>query len=266
MRTRLRSMADFIRRKRKIGIALGSGGAKGMAHLGFLQVLKENGIEADIYCGTSAGAIVGALCAKGYSPADIVSLLTNIQYGGAALAAMLSGSLEPLLSSVDDALGSVDIEELSKPFCAIATDYATGNEVRLKSGNAARAVLASSSIPPLFKGMRIGGTLLADGAFCNAVPGDAARELGADIVIGVALSPVDTYKDVEFSCSSGERRIINQSGFSRCDLLFEPDLTAFRTTDIHYAPQIYDAGYECASANMSQILQICRRSAARKSV
>lgn len=245
---------------------MGSGGAKGMAHLGFLQALSENGIQADIYCGTSAGSIVGALCARGYAPADIVSLLTNLQYGGAALTAMLSGSLEPLFGAVDDALGGVNIEELSKPFCAIATDTANGGEVRLKTGNAARAVLASSSIPPLFRGMKVGDKVLADGAFCNAIPGDAARELGADIVIGVALSPVDSYRQTEFTCSSGESVLLRQSGFSQCDLLFEPDLTAFRATDIQYALQIYDAGYECAQKNMSRILQVCRGAASRKRI
>ena len=71
VRTRLRSMADFIRRKRKIGIALGSGGAKGLAHLGALQAFEENGIRFDVLAGTSAGSIAGSLYAKGYSPAEM---------------------------------------------------------------------------------------------------------------------------------------------------------------------------------------------------
>ena len=251
-------------KKKKIGVALGSGGAKGMAHLGILQAMWESGIDADIYAGTSAGSIVGAMCARGYSPADIVELLKRLQYGSTALATVLSGSLESALPLLDDALGGVDIGELSKPFCAVATDSADGSEVLLKEGNAARAVLASSSIPPMFKGIRIGERLLVDGAFSNAIPADAARALGADVVIGVALSPALSYEEVEFVCSSGETRTIRQKGFLQADLLLEPDLSAFRTTDILYASQIYDAGYDCAISHMQQILHLCGRAAAQR--
>lgn len=263
---RWRQMSELFRffKKKKIGLALGSGGAKGMAHLGVLQALSENGIEADVYAGTSAGSIVGAMCARGYSPADIVELLKRIQYGSTALAALLSGSLESVQPLLDDALGGVEIGELLKPFCAVATDSADGSEVRLKDGNAARAVLASSSIPPMFKGMRFGERVLVDGAFCNAIPADVARSLGADVVIGVALSPAFSYGEVDFVCSSGEARTIRQKGFLQADILLEPDLAAFGTTDIQFASQIYDAGYDCAMSHMQEILRLCGRTSVQK--
>lgn len=270
-RTRLRSMPErkgirglFRRRVPKVGAALGSGGAKGLAHLGALQALAENGIAFDVYAGTSAGAIVGALSARGYTPRDIVELFTGQSYGGAALGAMLKGSLEPLVPVVDDALGGCAIEELGKPFCAIATDAESGAQVVLRTGNAARAVLASSSMPPLFRGMRSGVRSLADGAFCNAVPGDAARALGADFVIGIALSPVSRYRETEYITSSGEKKVYKQTGFACCDILLEPDLSAFRATDVQYGAQMYDIGYTCAQERMGEILRALRRAPAAR--
>ncbi len=249
-----------------IGLALGSGGAKGMAHLGALQAFAENGIVFDVFAGTSAGAIVGALSARGYGPQDIVGLMTGSSYGGAVLGSMLKGSLEPMVPIVDDALGGTDISELGKPFCAIVTNVKDGTERVLTQGNAARAVLASSSIAPLFQPMKIDGESYADGAYCNAVPGDAARRLGADFVIGIALSFAENYRQTQFVTSGGERKNIRQTGFEKCDILLEPDLRNFKPIDIQYGAQMYDIGYACAQERMGEILRAIRGRAEKRTV
>lgn len=255
----------FRKKKEKtIGLALGSGGAKGMAHLGALQAFAENGIVFDVFAGTSAGAIVGALSARGYSSQDIVGLMTGSVYGGAVLGAMLKGSLEPVVPVVDDALGGCDISELEKPFCAIVTKVSDGTQRILTEGNAARAVLASSSMPPLFQGLEIDGEKYADGAFCNAIPGDAARMLGADLVIGIALSPAESYRETQFATADGGRKTIRQTGFEKCDILLEPDLKDFKAIDIQYGAQMYDIGYACAQDRMGEILRAIHGGKARQ--
>ena len=267
---RLRSMPERVsfpkfwhRKRRSLGVALGSGGAKGLAHLGALQAMSEEGIEFDVYAGTSAGSIVGALCACGYTPKDIVELLLRMGYGGAAVSSMLKGSLEPMQPVLDDVFGGREIQDLKKPFCAIATDASDGGEVVLREGNAARAVLASSSIPPLFRGIDWEGKRLVDGAFCNAIPGDAARKLGADIVIGIALSPVQSYRESVFVTSAGEQKILEQSGFAACDVLLEPDLSQYGAADIQMSMRMYDIGYACAQESMQKILRAVGRARAQ---
>ncbi len=115
--------------------------------------------------------------------------------------------------------------------------------------------MASSSMPPLFQGLEIDGEKYADGAFCDAIPGDAARILGADLVIGIALSPAESYRETQFIAADGGRKTIRQTGFEKCDILLEPDLKDFKAIDIQYGAQMYDIGYACAQDRMGEILR-----------
>ena len=99
-------------KKKRWGLALGSGGAKGMAHLGALQAFADANMQFDMVAGTSAGAIVGAMYCKGYSPTDISELLARLEYGGVALSVLRTGSLLPLVELLDDLLGGCDIADL----------------------------------------------------------------------------------------------------------------------------------------------------------
>lgn len=243
------------KRKIRIGAALGSGGARGMAHLGALSALEEAGISFDVFAGTSAGSIAGALRARGYSCADIVELFSRIDYKNFMLSAAASGTSRPALDMLRRLLGDCSISELKKPFAAVATDTADGTEVVLKEGSAAEAVLASCSIPPLFRGLKIGERTLVDGAFVNAIPGDVARELGADFVIGVALSRAESYRIREFYTAGGERKMVLQTGFDACDVLLEPDLSRYSPADVFGGMEMYEIGYACAAERAGEILQ-----------
>ncbi len=247
-----------FKKKKIIGAALGSGGAKGMAHLGALQALNESGVCIEAYAGTSAGSIVGALCANGYTPADIRQLLAHLDYKGLALSVLTAGSLRPAFAVLEDVMGESEFSELKFPFAAVATDASTGEEIVLRSGSVTRAVLASSAMPPFFRGVEADGRKLIDGAFCNAVPGDVARSLGADFVIGIALSPVSTYCCGEWITTSGKRIAMRQTGFRGCDILLEPDLAAYAATDVFGGARMYDIGYECAMRRMPEIMRLLR--------
>ncbi|MEW6145447.1 MAG: patatin-like phospholipase family protein [Thermodesulfobacteriota bacterium] len=176
----------------KIGIALGGGGAKGFAHIGVLKALGEAGIEFDIVAGTSIGALVGAVYASGKLPElERVSK----RYGVKDLPFLLgptwprkgifSGNyIERLLG---DIVRVESIEDLGKPFAAIAVDLNKAEVVTFTSGNLYRAVHASMCIPGLFKPVIDGERILVDGGVLEPVPVSAVRRLGAGVVVAVDL-------------------------------------------------------------------------------
>lgn len=176
----------------KVGIALGGGGAKGFAHIGVLKALGQAGIEFDIVAGTSIGALVGAVYASGK-----LSELERIsrRYGVKDLPFLLgptwprkglfSGNyIERLLN---DIVHVKNIEDLGKPFAALAVDLNKAEIVTFTRGNLYRAVHASMSIPGLFKPVVDGGKILVDGGVLEPVPVNALRRLGADVVVAVDL-------------------------------------------------------------------------------
>lgn len=175
-----------------IGLALSGGAARGIAHVGVLEVLVEEGIPVRAVAGTSAGAIVGALLAAGVPPAEMSRLALGTRWldffrvrlprGG-----MLSGAgLEEFL---EGALPARTFADLGLPFAAVATDLATGERVDLTQGPLAPAVRASCSVPVLLEPVRLGGRLLVDGGVSSQVPVRAAREtLGAAAVVAVNVN------------------------------------------------------------------------------
>lgn len=176
----------------RIGIALGSGSARGWAHIGVLEALLEAGIRPDIVCGTSIGALVGAVYAddKLGELSDWVQGLTwrkvvgyfDLTFGGG----ILKGG--KLFDYLRGALLDGSIEELRRPFAAVATDVANGREVWLREGPVADAVRASIATPGLFTPWPHAGRLLVDGGLVNPVPVSLARALEAEVVIAVDLS------------------------------------------------------------------------------
>jgi NTE family protein len=175
-----------------IGLALGGGAARGLAHIGVIEALMEAGLEPDIIAGTSIGAIAGGFYASGrigilHDLARELTMRKLLRYLDVNLtgSSLVSGKrLEKTLASH---IGDVQIEALSKKFVAIATELGTGQEVWLTKGSMAAALRASYALPGIFKPVRLGGRWLMDGALVNPVPVTAARALGAHFVIGVTL-------------------------------------------------------------------------------
>jgi NTE family protein len=176
-----------------IGLALGSGSARGLSHIGIIESLLEAGIEPDIVCGTSIGSLVGA--------AYVAGRLTELRLWAEALRwREIVGLLDvrPLRGGLIDGrqilgfLRRLDltepIESYAKPFAAIATDLMTGDEVRLTVGPIDDAVRASIALPGILSPMRIDDRWLVDGGLVNPVPVSACRAFGAEIVIAVNLN------------------------------------------------------------------------------
>lgn len=177
----------------RIGLALGSGAARGWAHIGVLEALHEAGIEPDIVCGTSMGALVGAAYVADHLPAlkefaqdlswrQVVSLL-DVRLSGGGL---VDGAR--IVAMLNERGIAGPIEDYGKPFAAVATDLETGAEVRLREGQIQDAVRASISLPGIFSPAQIGDRLLVDGGLVNPVPVSVCRALGADVIIAVNLN------------------------------------------------------------------------------
>ncbi len=178
--------------KLKIGLALGSGSARGWAHIGVIRALEEEGIKPDIVTGCSIGSLVGAAYVGGHleilekwvrdlSFWDVVRLLDVKLLGG-----LIEG--ESLMSSFEDKIRNINIEELPIPFAAVATDLSSGREVWLQTGHLPDAVRASIALPGLFSPLKSDGRWLVDGGLTNPVPISLCRAMGADLIIAVNLN------------------------------------------------------------------------------
>ena len=186
-------MGRFWKHKR-VGLALWSGGARGWAHLGVLQALREKGIEVDVVAGTSMGAVVGAFLAAGRENV-LRELAQDLDWKRLRpffweVSLSRSGLTDgrKLLEEFRKMLGLREFRELDLPFRAVATDLHTGGEVVLSSGNLLQAVRASISIPGLFSPVLVGKRFLLDGGLVNPVPVSVARAMGAQTVVAVDVS------------------------------------------------------------------------------
>jgi len=178
---------------RKIGLALGSGAARGWAHIGVLRALEEMGVKPDVVVGTSVGALVGG--------AWLTDQLDDLQEwaGTMGLLGVLKlvditfsrGGLVAVEKAFDrfrNPMTDILIQDLPVPFATVACDLATGREVWLREGHLLDVVRASAAMPGLFPAVRHEGSWLVDGALVNPVPVSVCRALGADVVIAVNLN------------------------------------------------------------------------------
>ncbi len=189
---------------KKIGLALGSGGARGIAHIGVLEVLEEFGIPIDVMAGTSIGAVVGALYAAGVSIKELKDFSLSLDRRKTMtlfdptlnFSGMFSGRrIITLLKNLG--LEGLTFSDLKIPFSAVATDMYTGREVVINKGSVVMAVRASSSIPMVFAPVIYKNYYLVDGGVIDPVPVNIVRNMGADIVIAVRLSDYVDKKIVE---------------------------------------------------------------------
>jgi len=179
--------------KRRIGLALGSGAARGWAHIGVIDALKDAGIEPDIVCGTSMGALVGAAYVAGRLPElrqwaetatwrEVVALI-DVRLSGGGL---VDGKL--IVKFLRELGIEKPIESYPKRFAAVATDLASGREIWLQTGPIHDVVRASIAMPGILSPGKVDGQWLTDGGLTNPVPVSVCRALGSDVVIAVNLN------------------------------------------------------------------------------
>ena len=177
----------------KIGLALGSGVARGWAHLGVLRALERYGFRPDVIAGTSIGAMVGGAYLAGHAEdledwaRDLtkVGVMSYLDFRVRA-AGMIGG--RHLVEAMEQHFAGVRIEDLDRPFVAVAADLVTGHEVWLRDGDLIQSMRASFSLPGVFEPMKLGNRWLVDGALVNPVPVSVCQALGAELVVAVNVN------------------------------------------------------------------------------
>jgi len=241
-------------------VTLSGGGARGIAHLGVLKALNEGGIYPDIISGSSAGSIVGALYCAGYSPEDSLKI---VQETSALSVFRPSFSWKGFLKI--DKLGSIlkkhlpeKFEDLNLPLIVAASDINAGKTVYFDSGPLIRTILASSTIPVLFKPMEIEGKNYVDGGILNNLPAEALVNK-ADTIIGVSCNPYGLVEKLDNAKLLMERSALlaingnTMKSRGLCDQFIEPPaLAQFSGFDLSKSKEIFDVGYKFTLENMSK--------------
>lgn len=185
----------MVIKKKKIGLALGSGGARGLAHIGVIKALEEKNIPIDIISGTSIGALVGGLYSAGIDVKTMENIIGNVDKMMVAKIMVpklfAAGFLDNkrVVEFIKNLVGDVKIENLKIPFACVATDLITGEEVIFKKGSLVDAIMASIAIPTIFQPVFLNNRYLLDGGLCNPLPISIAKEMGANRIMAVNVSP-----------------------------------------------------------------------------
>lgn len=259
-----------------VALALGSGGDRGFAHIGVIKVLEANDIKVDIVLGTSAGSVVGALYAGGYNGAELEKLALEMDRGRLkdydfSRRAYVRG--EQLQDFINRALQNRSIEQLDKPFVAIATQLGSGRTVAFNRGNTGMAVRASSSIPGVFYPVMINDEEYVDGDLKQPVPVTQAREMGADFIIAVDISQQPKehaeLKDM-IDILKQSLRIMRQSILAQelasAQVVIRPDIGATPEIDATSKLRLIKVGEEAATAALPMIREWLQKIADEKAL
>jgi NTE family protein len=246
-----------------LGLALGGGGTRGIAHLGVLRVLEAEGIRPTLLTGTSSGSLVAAAYAAGVPLAEIERLAHKLRWQQLAEVAFTRrGVLEAgrLRAMVDHLVGGRTIEQLSVPLGVVTTDLITGRTYVIRTGKVADAVRASCGVPGVFQPVRWDGHLLVDGGVTENCPARAAREMGADPVIGVELNGWDaTVPEPRHALRVALRsldimqRAIAERDAMYADVIIRPRLANISNIDFSKAALLIKRGEEAARAVLPAI-------------
>ncbi len=255
---------------RKVGLALGAGAARGLAHIGVLVVLEKERIPIDFIAGTSTGAFVGSLYAQGKTASELKELaltlarskLTRFIDPSLPKTGLIKGKkIKDLLTSSIG--GDIKFSDLRIPFACVATDIVSGEEIVIDRGSVPEAVRASISIPGIFTVVKKGGRYLVDGGLTNPVPVTVVKNMGAEFIIAVNVIPgVIDKVHPERKAGVKEPSIIHvlmqsmhigtyslvRSSLADADIIIEPDVVHFGAGDFHRAQEYIRQG-ELAAQN-----------------
>lgn len=252
----------------KIGLVLGSGGAKGIAHIGVLKVLEKNNIKIDVITGTSMGALVGGLYASSLSINEIERLAVETKFKKVAGKVELRRLNESLLKNIrvkhfiESNLKKKRIEDFQIKFGCIATDLRNGEEIVFTKGDAVIAIHSSTTLPGIFKSIEYQNHLLVDGGLVNPLPIDLAKKLGADKIICVdVMSKFNTEKikpnilnAALNSVNIFEKRI---NDFiiekEKPDILIVPPLNNYRAYHFNKAEELIKIGEQEANGHLEEL-------------
>jgi len=247
----------------KIGLALGGGFARGLAHVGVIRVLEEEHIPIDMIAGTSVGSVIGASYASGVSAqelCEVAALVRFKDFSRWSLSRFGLFSNDKMAIFLEKVLRCRTFEELRIPLAVAATDILTGDPAVFTSGNLIDPVRASCAYPGMFQPVKVDGRLLVDGLLAHAVPAAPLREMGAERIISVHLS-ADWLKpngprhvfDIIGQCFSIAQDKMAGPWRLASDVIVEPEIGAFSYDDFAHAADLIKAGEKAARALLPKI-------------
>jgi NTE family protein len=251
-----------------VGVALGGGFARGIAHLGVLRVFEENAIPIDLLAGTSIGALVGAAYAAGATLDELErqGMLTHFRdFGRWTISRMGMATNDRLEAFLRRFTNVHTFEEMKIPFGIVATDLLTGQTVCFSKGEVGPPLRASCAYPGLFIPVEHEGRMLVDGFLTEHVPAESLRRMGADVVIAVHLDPgqPDQKPKNTIEVIGRSFSIIQEQTPPRwlryADVILEPVVKNIHWDDFQKTPELVAAGVACANAALPEIKMALKR-------
>ena len=261
----MKNFFNLFKRKIKVGVAFGGGGAKGMAHIGVIKAFEEYGLDFDYVAGTSVGSIMGSAYASGMKSSEILKIAKSMKTSDIRTSKVffVPSKTEGIESMMRDNFGDINIENLKKPFSAVAVDIKSTKELCISKGNLAKAVAGSCCVPGIFQPVQFGDYLLCDGWLQNNIPANIPRFFDCDYVIAVDCNSTRTYgtestKTLDvISCAL---RILMKSnsikGYLNADLTIACDTKKFKSTELEGIDEMVEIGYRNAIDMMPEIMKI----------
>lgn len=252
--------------KHKYGLTLSGGGVRGLAHVGVIRAMQERGLEADVISGASAGAIVGALYARGLSPDEMLDFFKGTELFRWDVLTWIKPGLidtEKFYKVFHEIFPEDDFSSLDKRLKIVATDIVNGKPKIFDDGELIKPILASAAFPVVLSPVDIGGILYADGGIVNNFPVELVRDqcqtlIGVYVSTPKTLKPEDLDSTVEILLRAYHLNIANQSlsKMNMVDIPITPEeLTDYNTFDTRHLQKIHDIGYEEGKRIFEQYFQ-----------
>ena len=248
----------------RVGLALGGGATRGIAHIGALKAFDENGINFDMIAGTSAGSLVGCMYAGGKTPDEIIALAKSLKVKDIRKSKFFMPSkTDGIQELIIETLGDIDIKDLKIPFCAVAVDLITSQEIVFSKGNLAKIVAGSCAVPGVFVPVEYEDMHLSDGGLQNNIPSDVPRYFGCDYVIAIDVNSTrggGTFSLKVLDVLSATIGIMSKSnsikGYINADYVVKPSMKKFKSTKVDEAEEMFMEGYLATIDAIPKIMKI----------
>ncbi len=265
----------IFKRKPKIGLAFGGGGARGLSHIGVIKAFQEFGLEFDYIAGTSVGSIFGAAYASGMSWQEMYDIAKKLRVKDIRTSRLffVPSKTDGLENLVIESFGDINIEDLKKPFSAVVVDIKNPKELCISHGRLSKIIAASCCVPGIFEPVEFGDRLLCDGGLQNTIPANVPRYFDCDYVVAVdcnstRLYGTDSKKVLDvLGCTL---RILMKSnavkGYMCADVTIATDNKRFKSTRLEGIDEMVEQGYKNAIDLMPQIMQLFNGKARKKKI
>lgn len=261
-------VAPKLKKYKKIGLALGGGGARGFALIGVIKAFEEANIKFDYIAGTSIGSVVGAMMSYGVLSSQMEEIAKTIKVKDIRTSKIpfMPSSTEGIENIVIRTMGDINVEDLQTPFCAVAVDMISGNEVDITHGRLCKALAGSCAVPTVFNAVNFEDKLLFDGGLQNTIPADVLRKLGCDAVVAIDINSTrgngtksTKYLDLLMASVDVMMKSNAIKGYLNADIMVKPDLKRFSASKTDGMMEMIEEGYRATQEMMPKIKELFRK-------